>query len=197
MNIKSDNVFLDTKRDVIQIKNLSVKIKLDEGLLTPVRGVSFSIKESETLGLVGESGCGKSLTSKSILGINSENCIRTGEILFTDVDGKTTDLMKYKRQSKELRNIRGKRISMIFQEPMTSFSPLFTVGSQVAEVVRLHITKNKKEAKSIAIKMMDRVGITDPGKRFDQYPHEFSGGDAAACADSHGPGVQPEAINSR
>jgi peptide/nickel transport system ATP-binding protein len=163
-------------RDVIRIDDLSVRIKLDEGVLTPVRGVNFAIREKETLGLVGESGCGKSLTSKSILGINSSNCVRSGRILFTETDGKTTDLLKYKRQSKELRNIRGKRISMIFQEPMTSFSPLFTVGSQVMEAVRLHITKNKKEAKEIAVKMMERVEITDAEKRYAQYPHEFSGG---------------------
>lgn len=162
--------------NVLEIKNLAIDIKIDEGTLTPVRGVSFNIGEKETLGLVGESGCGKSLTSKSILGINSKNCLRKGEILFTDADGETKDLLKYKRKSKKLRSIRGKEISMIFQEPMTSFSPLFTVGNQVSEAVRLHITKDKKKAREIAIKMMERVGIADAGKRYDLYPHEFSGG---------------------
>jgi peptide/nickel transport system ATP-binding protein len=176
MNYNFKNTVEQKNKNVVEIKNLTVDIKLDEGMLIPVRGVSFSIKERETLGLVGESGCGKSLTSKSILGINSENCLRTGEILFTDAKGNTIDLLKYKRKSKELRKLRGKLISMIFQEPMTSFSPLFTVGSQVSEAVRLHITKNKKEAKKIAIKMMERVGITDADKRFEQHPHEFSGG---------------------
>ncbi len=161
---------------VLDIKNLCVDIELDEGRLTPVRGVSFNIGECETLGLVGESGCGKSLTSKSILGINSKNCIRSGEILFTNDQGVKTDLLGYKRKSKQLRKIRGQEISMIFQEPMTSFSPLFTVGNQVAEAVRLHITKDKKRAREIAVEMMERVGIANANDRFDQYPHEFSGG---------------------
>ena len=161
---------------VLDIKNLTVDIELDEGTLTPVRGVSFNIGECETLGLVGESGCGKSLTSKSILGINSNNCIRKGEIIFNNAQGEQIDLLAFKRKSKKLRSIRGKEISMIFQEPMTSFSPLFTVGHQVAEAVRLHITKDKKEARKIAVKMMERVGIADAHNRFDQHPHEFSGG---------------------
>lgn len=161
---------------VLDIKNLAVDIELDEGTLTPVRGVSFNIGECETLGLVGESGCGKSLTSKSILGINSKNCIRKGEIIFNNAEGERIDLLAFKRKSKRLRSIRGKEISMIFQEPMTSFSPLFTVGHQVAEAVRLHITKDKKKAREISVKMMERVGIADANNRFDQYPHEFSGG---------------------
>lgn len=165
-----------SSKSVLEINNLAVNIQLDEGLLTPVRGVSFSIGEEETLGLVGESGCGKSLTSKSILGINNKNCVRSGEILFTDRDGKTVDLLGFKRTSKALRKIRGKSVSMIFQEPMTSFSPLFTVGHQISEAVKLHITKDKKEARKLSVAMMERVGIADADKRFDQYPHEFSGG---------------------
>ncbi len=170
MTIKQNN------KPVLEINNLTVDINLDEGLLTPVRGVSFKINEMETLGLVGESGCGKSLTSKSILGINSKNCLRQGEILFTNEEGVQTDLLSYKRTSKALRKIRGKEISMIFQEPMTSFSPLFTVGNQISEAVRIHITKDKKKARQLSIDMMKRIGIDNPEKRFDQYPHEFSGG---------------------
>ncbi|WP_240840876.1 ABC transporter ATP-binding protein [Acidaminobacter sp. JC074] len=164
------------KKPVLDIKNLAVEIKLDEGLLTPVRGVSFSIGEEETLGLVGESGCGKSLTSKSILGINSKKIVRSGQILYTNDKDETIDLLAFKRTSKALRAIRGKEVSMIFQEPMTSFSPLFTVGNQISEAVRLHITKDRKQARELSVKMMERVGIADADKRFDQYPHEFSGG---------------------
>lgn len=175
MNNKKDKSANTDNNNILEVKDLEVNIKLDEGILTPVRGVSFNIKEQETLGLVGESGCGKSLTSKSILGINNKNCIRSGSIKFK-TDDKYIDLLKFKRKSKELRAIRGKKISMIFQEPMTSFSPLYTVGNQISEAVRLHINKNKKEAEKISIKMMDRVGIADAEKRFQQYPHEFSGG---------------------
>ena len=164
------------KETIIEIKNLQVNIKLDEGLLTPIRGVNFSIKENETLGLVGESGCGKSLTSKAILRINSNNCQVSGEINF-NMGGSFNNLLNIKnKDGKEIRDIRGKLISMIFQEPMTSFSPLFTVGHQIAEAVRLHITKDKIKAKQIVIEMMEKVGISNAEKRYNQYPHEFSGG---------------------
>ena len=162
-------------QNVLSVEDLSIRIKLDEGTLTPVRGVSFQIRQGETMGLVGESGCGKSLTSKAILGINTPNCKTTGKILFTE-DGKTQDLLKLKFGGAEIRKIRGKDISMIFQEPMTSFSPLFTVGSQIAESVRIHTGKKKKEAREIVVETMKKVGISNPEKRFDQYPHEFSGG---------------------
>ena len=166
----------DVNEKIIEVKNLELKIKLDEGMLTPIRGVNFSIYANETLGLVGESGCGKSLTSKAILGINGKNCNVTGEINLNN-NGDIKNLLDYKKKDgKEMRSIRGKVISMIFQEPMTSFSPLFTVGHQISEAVRLHITKDKKEAKEIVIAMMKKVGISNAEKRFDQYPHEFSGG---------------------
>lgn len=165
----------EKKKTVLELKDLRISIKLDEGNLTPVRGVNFKIREGETLGLVGESGCGKSLTSKAILGINTSKCKTEGEILFTEND-KTVNLLKMKFGGKEIRAIRGKSISMIFQEPMTSFSPLYTVGSQLTESVRIHEKKNKKEAREIVIETMKKVGISNPEKRFDQYPHEFSGG---------------------
>lgn len=163
------------KKKVVEIKDLRIDIKLDEGMLTPVRGVSLTVNENETLGLVGESGCGKSLTSKAILGINSKNCRTSGEINF-EIGGNTRNLLDMKAGGEEIRNIRGKNISMIFQEPMTSFSPLFTIGNQICEAVLLHITKDKKQAKEIALDMMKRVGIANAEKRYDQYPHEFSGG---------------------
>lgn len=160
---------------VVSVEDLNIKIKLDEGVLTPVRNVSFAIKENETLGLVGESGCGKSLTSKAILGINDKKCKTTGKINF-DPDGKMMNLLDLKFGGPEIRSIRGKKASMIFQEPMSSFSPLFTIGHQISESVRLHITKDKKKAKEITIEAMSKVGIANPEKRYNQYPHEFSGG---------------------
>ncbi len=167
---------MSERKTVLEMKNLSIGIRLDEGLLTPVRGVDFSLCENETLGLVGESGCGKSLTCKAILGINSKNCKTQGQILFSSETGEEKDLLCMKPGGKEIRGIRGKSISMIFQEPMTAFSPLFTVGHQMAESVRLHENKNAADARELVIATMKRVGIANAEKRFHQYPHEFSGG---------------------
>ncbi len=184
-------------KPIIQVKNLGVNIKMDEGLLTPVRGVDFEIYPGETLGLVGESGCGKSLTSKAILAINEKKCQSTGEILFRDENDEVIDIIALEKASKarkflafrkapgqlprkeairRLRTIRGKQISMIFQEPMVAFSPMYTIGNQINEATRLHITKDKAESKAITLEMMKMVGIANAEKRYDQYPHEFSGG---------------------
>lgn len=167
-NDKQDKILL-------RVNNLRINIKVDEGTLNPVQGVSFAVEKGKTLGIVGESGCGKSLTSKAILGINPKNCKSSGMILFDD-QGKTVDLLKLKHDSSALRKIRGGRIAMVFQEPMTAFSPLYTIGNQIMENIFLHQTKNKKEAKEIALKMLKKVGIANVEKRFKQYPHEFSGG---------------------
>lgn len=160
---------------VLEVKDLNIAIKMDEGMLTPVRGVDFTIRANETLGLVGESGCGKSLSSKAILGINGK-VPTTGEILFHHQDGQIVDLLKMKTGGKEIRAIRGKNIAMIFQEPMSAFSPLFTIGHQLSENVRLHVTKDRAPARAIVLDVMKQVGIANPEKRYNQYPHEFSGG---------------------
>ena len=162
-------------KTVVNVQDLHVNIELDEGRLEPVRGVSFSIAEGETLGLVGESGCGKSLTSRAILGINEKKCISSGRILF-DVDGKIEDLLSLKYGSKEIRAIRGSKAAMIFQEPMVAFHPMYTIGKQINESTLLHITKDKEKSKQITLDIMKQVGIANAEKRYDQYPHEFSGG---------------------
>ena len=189
---------MNERKPIVQVKNLGVSIKMDEGLLTPVRGVDFEIMPGETLGLVGESGCGKSLTSKAILAINDKKCQSTGEILFRDENEEIVDIVKLEQASKRreflgfrkakpgepdkkaairrLRTIRGKQISMIFQEPMVAFSPMYTIGNQINEATLLHITKDKAKAKEISLNMMKLVGIANAEKRYDQYPHEFSGG---------------------
>ena len=161
---------------IIEIKDLKINIKIDEGTLTAVRGVDFEIKKGETLGLVGESGCGKSLTSKAILGINDKKCKAEGEIIFDADNLGKVNLLSLNPRGKEIRSVRGKQISMIFQEPMVSFSPMYTIGSQINECTMLHITKDKKKAKEISLEVMRKVGIANAEKRYDQYPHEFSGG---------------------
>ena len=150
---------------IIEIKDLKINIKIDEGTLTAVRGVDFEIKKGETLGLVGESGCGKSLTSKAILGINDKKCKAEGEIIF-DADnlGKVI-LLSLNPRGKEIRSVRGKQISMIFQEPMVAFSPMYTIGNQINEATLLHITKDKKKAKEISLEVMRKVGIANAETR--------------------------------
>ena len=159
---------------ILELNDLKVHFKTDEGLLKAVDGVSFSIEKGKTLGLVGESGCGKSVTSQAVLKLLPKTAVIEGKILLkTDNE---VDIAKVDNESSEIKSIRGKDISMIFQEPMTSFSPLYTMGNQVMEALLLHRTKDKKEARNIAIEMLRKVGISNPEVRIDQYPHEFSGG---------------------
>ena len=164
------------KENILEVKDLHVDIHMTEGLLTAVRGVNFEMKKGETLGLVGESGCGKSLTCKAILGINDRKCVPSGQILFDSEGLGQVDLLSLDQRGKEIRSIRGKEISMIFQEPMVAFSPMYTIGNQINEATRLHITKDKKRSKEISMEVMRKVGIANVEKRYNQYPHEFSGG---------------------
>ena len=164
------------KDNILEVKDLHVDIHMTEGLLTAVRGVNFEMKKGETLGLVGESGCGKSLTCKAILGINDKKCVPSGQILFDSEGLGQTDLLSLDQRGPEIRSIRGKEISMIFQEPMVAFSPMYTIGNQINEATLLHITKDKKKSKEISLGVMKKVGIANAEKRYDQYPHEFSGG---------------------
>lgn len=145
---------------LIQVKNLQISFKYD-GVMTPViRGVSFDIKRGETLGMVGESGSGKSVTSREIMRLIATPPARidSGEILF---EGR--DILKM--SDDELRSIRGNRISMIFQEPMTSLNPVYTCGDQIMEVIRLHKGVSKKEARQMAIEMLREVGVQSPETR--------------------------------
>ena len=166
----------DTK-PLLSVKNLKTCFFQDEGTTEAVNGASFDVWAGKTLGIVGESGCGKSVTAQSILRIvDDPGRIVEGEILLTRADGTQTDLVKLKRNSREMRAIRGGDIGLIFQEPMTSFSPVHTVGTQIIEAVRLHNTVGKKEARRRGIEALRSVGIPKPERRIDEYSFELSGG---------------------
>ncbi|WP_026672700.1 ABC transporter ATP-binding protein [Alkalihalobacterium bogoriense] len=160
----------------LEVNGLHIHFPTDMGMLKAVNGIDFIVERGKTLGIVGESGCGKSVTSKALIGLNPKEFQTTGEIFLYDEEENKTNLLDYHPTSKQMRMIRGKKISMIFQEPMTAFSPLYTIGNQIMEVILLHQTKNKKEAKQLAINMLEKVGISNAEGRFHQYPHEFSGG---------------------
>ncbi|MBA7692847.1 Oligopeptide transport ATP-binding protein OppD [subsurface metagenome] len=164
----------------MEVNDLKAYFYLDEGILKAVDGVSFKVRKEKVLGLVGESGCGKSVTAQSILRIVPAPGKIEGEILLQRNNGNAKkvplDLAKLDPRGKEIRSIRGKEISMIFQEPMTSFSPLHTIGNQIIEAILLHQDVNKEEARKLAIDMLDKVGIATPQRRIDEYPHQLSGG---------------------
>lgn len=157
--------------NILSIKNLRTYFHTDDGLAKAVDGVSFDLKEGETLGIVGESGCGKSVTALSILRLlpDGVGVIEGGEILF---EGR--DIVKV--SDKEIRSIRGNKISMIFQEPMTSLNPAYTCGNQIVEVLKTHRDISNADAKAKAIEIFKSVGIPSPEQRFKEYPHQLSGG---------------------
>ena len=162
---------------VVRVKNLRTQFKLDEGILKAVDGVNFDIPENTTVGVIGESGCGKSVTAQSILRIvPSPGMIKSGNILLSRNGGEPLDLAALDDRGPAIRAIRGKEISMIFQEPMTSLSPVHTIGSQIAEAVELHSELEKTEIRPYVEEMISKVGISNPSQRFDEYPHQLSGG---------------------
>jgi oligopeptide/dipeptide ABC transporter ATP-binding protein len=166
---------------ILEVDNLKVHFFLDEGVARAVDGVSFSVKPGKTLGIVGESGSGKSVIGQSILRIvPSPGRIVNGSIWLHSENSENRsdrlDLVTLKPKGAEARSIRGKDISMIFQEPMNSFSPVHTVGSQIIEALTLHSDVSRAEARNRAVEMLKRVGIPQPEKRIAAYPHQLSGG---------------------
>lgn len=157
--------------NLLEVQNLKTKFKTDDGSFFAVDDVSFSVKKGQTLGIVGESGCGKSVTSLSIMRlIQKPGSIENGQILF-----KGQDLLSM--SDDQMRTIRGNNIAMIFQEPMTSLNPVFTIGDQIEEAILLHQKNlNKAQAREKAIDMLRLVGIPAPEKRFFEFPHQLSGG---------------------
>jgi peptide/nickel transport system ATP-binding protein len=163
---------------LLEIGNLSICVDTDGDLLPIVDDINLTVKAGEILALVGESGCGKSVTAQSIMRLLPKALkIESGQItLHSPKQGKSVDITGLDPRGNEIRQIRGDEIAMIFQEPMSSFSPLHTIGNQIMEVVRIHRKASKKEARAVAVEMLDRVGIPDPNRVVDQYPHELSGG---------------------
>ena len=156
---------------LLRVENLQTSFRSEKGYLPAVDGLSFSVRQGECVGLVGESGCGKTLTSLSILGLVPKpgGAITGGRILF---EGR--DLVSMPEEG--LRAIRGNRISMIFQEPMTSLDPVYTIGTQIGDVISLHQKVDRRTARAKAVDMLRLVGIPDPERRIDEYPHSLSGG---------------------
>jgi oligopeptide/dipeptide ABC transporter ATP-binding protein len=159
-------------KNILEVKNLTAHFKSDFGVVKAVDNVSFNLVEGSVLGLVGESGSGKSVLVRAILGLSPAESIAklSGEVIFDGVDL----LLQSEKQLN--RNVRGKRISMVFQDPMTALNPVMTIGQQIADSMKLHLNINAKQARERALDLLQRVGIPKPAERLDSYPHQLSGG---------------------
>ncbi|MDD1418886.1 ABC transporter ATP-binding protein [Dolichospermum sp. ST_sed1] len=158
------------KKKLLDVQNVAVSFTTEKGTFRAVDDVSFSVSEGQTLAIVGESGCGKSVTALAVMGLLPEmGRVEQGSILF---EGEELT----KKSIHEIRSMRGNKMGMIFQEPMTALNPVYTVGQQVAEVFRIHQNMNQKDAHEAALEMLKKVRIPDPNKRIDEYPFQMSGG---------------------
>ncbi|GAB2687910.1 ABC transporter ATP-binding protein [Thalassiella azotivora] len=158
-----------TDTELLRVENLTVQFPTEDGVVNAVRGVSYSLREREVLGIVGESGSGKSVSSMAVMGLLPKTARIRGSIAFRGQELLTMS-------PKEQRSLRGSKIAMIFQDPMTALNPVYTIGDQLAEAVRSHEVMTKKQALGRAEEMLDLVGIPQPKQRLRNYPHEFSGG---------------------
>ena len=167
-----------TMENILEVSDLAITLTTAQGKVDVIQSVSFDVTPGKTLALVGESGCGKSVTAASILRLlPRELDITRGSVLFrSPVDGEVTDIAKLAPRGDAIRDLRGNDIAMIFQEPMSSFSPLYTIGNQIGEVIRLHRRMSNKEARKLTMELLDKVGIPDAKAAVDRYPHEYSGG---------------------
>ncbi len=180
---KSAPVETDVRLDegvILELKGLKTYFHLDEGTLKAVDGVDLPIREGKTLGIVGESGCGKSVTAQAIMRIVPKPGVVDGRMLLRlrkhGHIGSVVDLGKMGENSAEIRKIRGGEIAMIFQEPMKAFSPVHTIGNQITEAILLHNTPDPEEAEAIALDSFKKVGMSNPEQRLKEYPHQLSGG---------------------
>ncbi|MEO2005168.1 MAG: ABC transporter ATP-binding protein, partial [Candidatus Poribacteria bacterium] len=163
---------------LIELRDVHTVFPTEDGVVRAVDGVSFSIPRGKTLAVVGESGCGKSVTALSILQlVASPGRIESGEILYRRADATDPiDIAQLPPRGEEMRSIRGNEIGIVFQEPMTSLNPVYTIGNQIGEAIRLHQKLGRKAAKELSVEMLERVGIPAPRQRVDEYPHQLSGG---------------------
>ena len=161
----------DGKEILLSVRDLAVEFATEQGVVRAVDGVSFDVHSGETIGLVGESGCGKTVTGLSILRLVP---CPPGRIAAGRIEFKGQNLLEI--DTGQMRDIRGSQISMIFQEPMTALNPVFTIGNQMVDVLRDHEKMTRRQARIAAIEMLDKVGIPDPAVRIDDYPHQLSGG---------------------
>jgi oligopeptide/dipeptide ABC transporter ATP-binding protein len=163
---------------VLEITDLKTQFRTEQGIVRAVDGVSLRVPRGGTLGVVGESGCGKSVTALSVMQLlpRPKGRIVGGKVLYHRQDGTSVDVTALKPHSDEMRAIRGNEIAMIFQEPMTSLNPVYSIGEQIMEAVRLHQTLSKATARELAIDVLGKVGIPTPERLVDGYPHQFSGG---------------------
>ena len=161
---------------LLEVEDLRAYFELDEGTLKAVNGVSFTIKKNRTLGIVGESGCGKSVTAQSIMRITPKrNSTISGKILLHN-GSSSVDVLQLDEDGDEMRDLRGREIAMIFQEPMTAFSPVHTIGNQIMEALFVHGEKDKSAARARVVALLDEVGIPAPERRIDEYSFQLSGG---------------------
>jgi peptide/nickel transport system ATP-binding protein len=154
----------------LRIEDLHVHFPTDDGLVKAVDGLTFDLEKGTTLGIVGESGSGKSVTSLAVMGLHRGTRARVSGHIWLDGE----DLLQV--SDEELRGLRGRKMAMIFQDPLSALHPYYTIGAQLTEAIQVHEKVSKKAAKTTVVDMLGRVGIPNPEKRYDQYPHEFSGG---------------------
>jgi len=158
---------------LLKVENLKTYFRTELGLVKAVDGISYHVDEHEIIGLVGESGCGKSVSQLSLLQLIP---IPPGEIVDGRVFFEGRDLLKFETKGPEMRSVRGGKIAIIFQEPMTSLNPVLTISQQLTEVLELHLNMKREEARQRAVELLRLVGIPDAGRRIDDYPYQFSGG---------------------
>ena len=175
---------------LLQVEDLRTEFKIEQGIVHAVNGVSYTVDEREIVGMVGESGCGKSVSQLSVMQlIRPPGRIAGGKVWFEG-----TNILDYAPNSEEMRSIRGGKISMIFQEPMTSLNPTLTIGRQITESLELHLSMNKKEARGRAVQLLEQVGIPSAAGRIDDYPHQFSGGMRQRVMIAIGVACQPRMV---
>lgn len=161
----------------LEVRDLKTYFFLDEGIVKAVDGVDLTVGDQDTIGIIGESGCGKSVMSQSIMRlVQPPGEVVKGSAILERKNGACVDIFSLPPDSRELRSIRGNDIAMVFQEPMTAFSPVHTIGHQIGEMVALHTGWDRRRTREHVVSLLNRVGISNPSQRFDEFPHQLSGG---------------------